>query len=125
MIHRTLAQCVADLERAGHLVRFPEAVSATLEAAEIQRRVYRSAGPAVLFENVTGCRFPMVSNLFGTLQRAHYIFRDTLDHVRHLIALKTDPSRLGQAPLQSLRALPAAWHMRPRRRARGRCWPTR
>ncbi len=119
MIHRTLAQCVADLERAGHLVRLPEAVSATLEAAEIQRRVYRSAGPAVLFENVAGCRFPMVSNLFGTSQRAHYIFRNTLDRVRHLIALKTDPSRLGQAPLQSLRALPAVWHMRPRRRARG------
>ena len=47
MIHRTLAQCVADLERAGHLVRIPDEVSATLEVAEIQRRVYRSRG--------TGC----------------------------------------------------------------------
>ena len=119
MIHRTLEQCVADLERAGQLVRCSEEVSATLEVAEIQRRVYRSAGPAVLFENVAGCRFPMVSNLFGTIQRAHFIFRDTLEHVRHLIALKTDPSRLGRTPLQSLRALPTAWHMRPRRRSRG------
>ena len=64
----TLEQCIADLERAG-LIRVPDEVRATLEVAEIQRRVYRSGGPAVLFENcLAGCRFPMVSNLFGTIQ---------------------------------------------------------
>ena len=44
MVYRTLQQCVADLERAGHLVRLSEEVSATLEVAEIQRRVYRHGG---------------------------------------------------------------------------------
>ncbi|MHB8867152.1 MAG: UbiD family decarboxylase [Pirellulaceae bacterium] len=119
MIHRTLAQCIADLERAGQLVRCSEEVSATLEAAEIQRRVYRSAGPAVLFEKIAGCRFPMVSNLFGTLERAHFIFRHTFEHVRQLIALKSDPGELARTPLKSLRALPTVWHMRPVRRSRG------
>ena len=31
-----------------------------------QRRVYQAQGPAVFFARVKGCRFPMVSNLFGT-----------------------------------------------------------
>jgi 4-hydroxy-3-polyprenylbenzoate decarboxylase len=118
MIHFTLQQCVADLHRAGELIRVSDEVSPTLEAAEIQRRVYRSGGPAVLLENVTGCRFPMLGNLFGTLERARYVFRTTLPHVKRLIALKTDPSQLAAAPWQTLRALPKAWHMRPRRRSR-------
>lgn len=119
MGYRTLRQCVTDLERAGHLVRLADPVSATLEVAEIQRRVYRSGGPAVLFENVTGCRFPMVSNLFGTFERARFLFRDTWEHVRRLIELKSDPGQIWQQPWRSLRALPTAAKMRPRRRSSG------
>ena len=83
------------------------------------------AGPAVLFEQVAGCRFPMVSNLFGTIERARFIFRDTLDHVRRLIELKIDPTRLGKAPWKSLR--PAAHclaHAAPARCGVDPCWPT-
>jgi 4-hydroxy-3-polyprenylbenzoate decarboxylase len=115
MVYHTLRQCVTDLERAGQLVRLADEVSADLEMAEIQRRVYRRGGPAVYFERVRGCQFPMVSNLFGTLDRARFLFRHTLDPVRRLIALKADPTLVGKAPWQALRALPAAWHTRPRR----------
>ena len=38
----------------------------------------------------------MVSNLFGTIERMHYLFRDTLDDVRRLVELKIDPT-LGAA----------------------------
>lgn len=119
MGHRNLRECLVDLERYERLARVWEPVSANLEAAEIQRRVYRRGGPAILFENVTGCRFPMVSNLFGTLDRAHYLFRDTLPHVRQLIALKLEPKRFWRQPLRSIRSLPTAAHMRPRRCSRG------
>jgi len=119
MGYRTLHQCVVDLERTGQLVRLSDEVSADLEIAEIQRRVYRRQGPAVLYQRVAGCRFPIVSNLFGTLDRARFIFRDTLDHVRHLIRLKMDPTRLASAPWKSVTALPTAWHMRPRQVSRG------
>ena len=119
MVYRNLRQCVADLEQAGHLVRLADPISATLEAAEIQRRVYLRGGPAVLFENVSGCRFPMVSNLFGTLERARFMFRHTLPHVRRLIALKVDPNEFWRQPFRALRALPTAAHMRPRRRSDG------
>jgi 4-hydroxy-3-polyprenylbenzoate decarboxylase len=114
MSYRTLAQCVADLERTGQLVRCTDEVSATLEAAEIQRRVYRRGGPAVLLQRIRDCQFPMVCNLFGTLDRARFLFRDTWEPVRRLIALKADPSRLAARPLEALRLLPTLWHMRPR-----------
>ena len=119
MAYRTLRQCIADLERSGQLVRVGEPISATLEAAEIQRRVYLNEGPAILFENVKQCRFAMVSNLFGTIERAHYLFRHTLPHVRQLIALKLDPGHVWREPWRCLRALPSAAHMRPRRCGRG------
>ena len=70
MGYRNLQQCVRDLEAHGHLVRLLDEVDADLEAAEIHRRVYRSGGPAILYTNVKGCGFPMVSNLFGTTERA-------------------------------------------------------
>jgi 4-hydroxy-3-polyprenylbenzoate decarboxylase len=113
MGYRNLRQCVLDLERHGRLIRIREPVDPNLEAAEIQRRVYAAGGPALLFENVRGCRFPLVSNLFGTLERTRFLFRDTLDLVRRLVELKIDPSNAARSPLRYARALPAAWAMRP------------
>ena len=49
-----------------------------LELAHIQRRAFRSKSPALLFTRVKGCSFPMLANLFGTTERLHYIFRDSL-----------------------------------------------
>ena len=90
--------------RHGHLVRIEQEIDADLEAAEIQRRVYQAGGPALYFARVKGCRFPMVSNLFGTLERARFLFRDTLEAVRRLVELKVDPGGVLAAPV----ALPAA-----------------
>src|SRR5205823_3815089 len=95
---RSLRACVTDLERAGQLVRIEQEVDPHLEAAEIHRRVYQAAGPAVYFARVKGCAFPMVSNLFGTLERARFLFRDTLAAVRHLVELKVDPPAFWKRP---------------------------
>ncbi len=73
-------------------MRIETEIDAELEAAEIHRRVFAAGGPAVFFAHVKGCRFPMVSNLFGTMERARYIFRDTLEAVRRLVELKIDPA---------------------------------
>ncbi len=40
----------------------------------------------------------MVSNLFGTLDRTQFLFRDALDDVRKLVELKTDPANLRKRP---------------------------
>ncbi len=119
MTYRSLRQCVDDLANSAHLVRVEEEVDARLEAAEIQRRVYRSGGPAVLFENVKGCAFPMISNLFGTIERARFIFRDTYEAVRRVIELKIDPNNFWQQPTRYWRAPFTAIGMLPRRCSRG------
>jgi 4-hydroxy-3-polyprenylbenzoate decarboxylase len=114
MGHRTLAAAVADLERAGQLVRVEQEIDPHLEAAEVHRRVYAAGGPAVFFARVKGTPFPMVSNLFGTLDRAKYLFRDALDDVRKLVELKTDPSNLRKRPWRYWKVPFLAWRLRPK-----------
>ena len=115
----SLRRLCDDLEKAGHLVRVEDEVDARLEAAEIHRRVYASGGPAVFYAHVRGCRFPMVSNLFGTIERARYLFRHTYDAVRRAIDLKIDPTRGLRQPLRYLSAPLTAWRMRPKFVRRG------
>lgn len=107
MGYRTLRECIDDLERHRQLVRIDTEVDARLEAAEIHRRVCAAGGPALLFTRVKGCRFSMASNLFGTIERARFMFRDGLDRVRSLIALKLDPAAALRNPLKFL-GIPAA-----------------
>ena len=105
MGYKSLEACVLDLERHGHLVRIREEVDPHLEMAAIHLRVFEHGGPAVFYERVKGSRFPAVSNLFGTLERSRFIFRDTLERVKALVDLKYDPVRALRSPL---RYLPAA-----------------
>src|SRR4051812_25607977 len=98
MGYRNLQECVRDLQRTGQLVRIEQEIDPHLEAAEIQRRVYQAGGPAIFYARVKGCRFPMVSNLFGTLERTRYLFRDTLAAVRRLVELKIDPNNFWKNP---------------------------
>ncbi|MFN4258169.1 MAG: UbiD family decarboxylase [Gemmataceae bacterium] len=114
MTYRSLRECVADLERTGQLVRIEQEIDPYLEAAEIQRRVYQAQGPAIYYARVQGCAFPMVSNLFGTLERTRFLFRDTLEAVRHLVELKIDPGHFWKRPWR-YRDVPATlWHLRPK-----------
>src|SRR3954463_7400709 len=99
MSYRTLRDCISDLEQNGHLRRIDAEVDARLEIAEIQRRVCAAGGPALLFTHVKDCRFPVVSNLFGTIERARFMFRDTLERVKRLVELKIDPTAAFRRPL--------------------------
>jgi len=113
MGYKNLAECVADLEKHGHLIRIREEVDPYLEMAAIHLRVYEEQGPALLFENVKGSKFPAVSNLFGTLERSKFMFRDSLAKVEQLVALRSDPIKALKNPfkyagagLTALSALP-------------------
>ena len=68
----------------------------------------------MLFERVKGCAFPMVSNLFGTLERTRFLFRDALETVRQLVALKIDPTAFWKSPWQYRGVPRAALTMLPR-----------
>src|ERR1700704_736790 len=114
MGYRTLQDCITDLEHNKQLVRIESEVDARLEVAEIQRRVNAAGGPALLFTRVKGCRFPMVSNLFGTIDRARFLFRDMLDAVRHLVELKVDAASFWKNPWRYRDVPRALWCMRPK-----------
>ncbi|CAN5429658.1 UbiD family decarboxylase [soil metagenome] len=98
MSYPSLRACIADLEKNGHLIRISEEVDPYLQMAAIHLRVFEHKGPAILFENVKGSKFPAVSNLFGTLERSRFIFRDTLDKIKTLVDLKSDPIKALKHP---------------------------
>lgn len=98
MRYKSLRQSVNDLEKHGHLIRVKSEVDPYLEIAEIQRRLYLTQGPAVLFEHVKGSPFPALANLYGTTERMHFMFRSTLKQVKKIVQLKADPSSFFKAP---------------------------
>jgi 4-hydroxy-3-polyprenylbenzoate decarboxylase len=118
MGYSSLQACIADLERHGQLVRIADEVDPYLEMAAIHMRVYERQGPALLFTRVKGSAFPAVSNLFGTLDRSRFLFRDTLARVQALVELKYDPMRVARRPLHFLPVAPTAVSALPRRRFR-------
>jgi UbiD family decarboxylase len=76
------------LRRDGDLATIEAPVDARLEAAEIHRRVIAAGGPALLFTNVRGADFPLVTNLFGTQRRAEMAFgARPLKLIRRLVDL--------------------------------------
>lgn len=113
MGYPSLQACINDLEKHGHLIRIKEEVDPYLQMAQIHLRVFEQGGPAILFEKVKGSKFPAVSNLFGTLERSKFIFRDSLDKVKTLVDVKNDPLQALKHPfkyanvaLTALSALP-------------------
>jgi 4-hydroxy-3-polyprenylbenzoate decarboxylase len=110
---RSLRSCVEALRTEGQAVVVDHPVDPHLEIAEIQRRLFRAGGPAVLFAKPKGSDFPVLVNLYGTERRVERIFADTLDRVRRLVELKLDPTaalrnpaRYWRSPLDALTMLP-------------------
>lgn len=114
MRHRSTRDVVEDLRRGNRLIEVNDQVDPHLEMAEIQRRVYASGGPGLLFNHVANCRFPMASNLFASLDQARYLFRSTLESVRRLIEVKIDPSALPRNPFRYAGTPLTAFRMLPR-----------
>ncbi|MFC4232705.1 UbiD family decarboxylase [Parasediminibacterium paludis] len=113
MSYSSLESCLLDLEKNNQLVRIKEEVDPFLEMAAIHLRLYEAKGPAILFENVKGSKFRAASNIFGTLDRSKFIFRDTFKLVQQLIDLKGHPMEALKHPfaniatgLAALKALP-------------------
>jgi 4-hydroxy-3-polyprenylbenzoate decarboxylase len=102
MGYASLESCLEDLEKEGQLLRIREEVDPHLEMAAIHLKVFASAGPAILFENVKGSKFRCSSNIFGTLSRSKFIFRDALQTVQQLIALRQDPMAALKSPLKNV-----------------------
>ena len=73
-MHRNLRSFIDLLRREDEIVEITAEVDPYLEIAEIHRRVIESRGKALLFRNVKGSAFPVVTNLFGTRKRIDLAF---------------------------------------------------
>ena len=104
MRYASLEECLLDLEKNHHLIRITEEVDPYLEMAAIHLRVHEAKGPALLFEKVKGSRFRASSNIFGTLERSKFIFRNSFQLVQELIKLKDDPVKALRHPLNNFKA---------------------
>jgi len=71
---KNLRSFIDHLEKKGELVRITREVDPDQEITIIQHRVLDAGGPALLFENVKGSPYRLVSNLFGTPARARAVF---------------------------------------------------
>ena len=74
MAYKSLRDFIDMLEARGELVRVSEPVSTVLEMTEIQTRLLRNGGPAVIFEKPvlpdgSVSSIPCLVNLFGTVKR--------------------------------------------------------
>src|ERR671921_216355 len=73
-MHRNLRSFLELLRKESDLVEVSAEVDPDLELAEIHRRVIERGGPAVVFRNVKGSSYPVVTNLFGTERRIGLAF---------------------------------------------------
>ncbi|MDQ3043366.1 MAG: UbiD family decarboxylase [Acidobacteriota bacterium] len=73
-MHKNLRSFIEALRRENDLIEIEAAVDPYLEIAEIHRRVIENQGKALLFKNVKNSKFPVVTNLFGTIKRIELAF---------------------------------------------------
>ncbi len=71
---KDLREYLSVLRKEKDLVEINCEVNPYLEAPEIHRRIIKAGGPALLFKNIKGASFPLVTNLFGTEKRIDLAF---------------------------------------------------
>jgi 4-hydroxy-3-polyprenylbenzoate decarboxylase len=69
MKYRDLRDFIQQLEAQGEVARVTKSVSPRLEMTALSDRVLRAGGPALLFTEPAGYKFPVLANLFGTPKR--------------------------------------------------------
>jgi 4-hydroxy-3-polyprenylbenzoate decarboxylase len=115
MGYSSLEECIKDLEANGYLIRIKEEVNPNLEIASRHLEEFEKSGKALLFENIKGSKYPAVSNLFGSLERSNFIFRDSIHKVKKLINLKINPIEGFKNPLASLQSAFYAFNALPKK----------
>src|SRR5665213_392754 len=104
----SLHDFVDALRKNGELHVIDAAVDPKLEIAEITDRVVKAGGPALLFTNVRGSDFPVLTNAFGTQRRMASVFdAATLDEVGNRLRTMLDIAPPGEGWLEKLSALKA------------------
>ncbi len=98
-MHSNLRSFIDSLRREDEIVEVSAAVDPYLEIAEIHRRVIDEQGKALIFTNVKGSDFPVVTNLFGTRRRIDLAFgKKPLEFVKRAVHAAEEllPPKLGK-----------------------------
>ena len=97
-MHRNLRSFIDALRSENEIVEISAEVDPYLEIAEIHRRVIEQKGKALLFTNVKGSQFPVVTNLFGTIERINLAFgKRPLEFVKRVVEVAENlPPTLGK-----------------------------
>ena len=102
MSYKSLHKCISDLETKGEIRKVYEEMNPDLDMATMHLNEFANGGKAILFENIKGSKYKAVSNLFGTLERSKFMFRDTLQIVKELINIKNNPISAFKNPVKAL-----------------------
>ena len=102
MSYKSLQECITDLDRKGEIKIISDEVNPDLDMASLHLNEFEKGGKSIFFENIKGTNYKAVSNLFGTLDRSRFMFRDSLEIVKQLIELKTNPISTLKTPVKSL-----------------------
>ncbi|HMQ04592.1 MAG TPA: UbiD family decarboxylase [Pyrinomonadaceae bacterium] len=98
-MHKDLRGFIDTLRNENEIVEVAANVDPHLEIAEIHRRVIDGSGKALLFTNVKGSRFPVATNLFGTVRRIELAFgARPLEFVKRAVEMAETilPPKLGK-----------------------------
>jgi 4-hydroxybenzoate decarboxylase subunit C len=98
-MHSNLRSFLDQLRREDDLIEIEAEVNPYLEIAEIHRRVIEKQGKALLFKNVKGSPYPVVTNLFGTNKRIDLAFtKKPQEFVKTAVAMVEDllPPKFGK-----------------------------
>ena len=101
MGYKSLQECLKELKDKNQLMVLSDEINPNLEMASIHLDKFTKGGKAVFFETIKGTSFKAVSNLFGTLERSRFMFRDSLKIVKDLIEIKTNPISVLKNPFRS------------------------
>lgn len=113
MPFESLRAFVNALEKSGQLHTVDATVDPKLEIAEITDRVVKAGGPALLFTDVKGSKFPVLTNQFGTHRRmamaldAEHL-NDVGARVRKLLDLSPPGASMGEKLGAVMRLAPLA-----------------
>lgn len=106
MAYKDLREFLRLLEGKGLLKRIKAEAEPALEIAEINNRIVKAGGPALLFENPKNSKFPVLVNAFGSYERMRLALEvESLDDIGERILEFLEPE-IPTNFIEKLKALP-------------------
>ena len=124
MPFRNLKSFIDELDALGELKRISVPIDPFLEIAEIADRMSKAHGPALLFENVNGAKFPLLINAFGSYKRMQLALNcGSFEDIAHRLEsfLKIQPPKSFMDKLRILGTLKSVTDFIPRKVKRAPC----